>query len=44
MFKNSSPFTAWDIHFTVFSGTIWSCETLKPVAPEDKKLDYDNNI
>ena len=23
MFKNSSPFTAWDIHFTVFSGTIY---------------------
>ena len=91
MFKNSSPFTAWDVHFTVFSGTIyeqkhmflplydhtklchleldfkcrvfqfgtwgissdilqfrpggiWSCETLKPVAHEDKKLDYDNNI
>ena len=23
MFKNSSPFTAWDVYFTVFSGTIY---------------------
>ena len=23
MFKNSSPFTAWDVHYPVFSGTIY---------------------
>ena len=40
-------FGTWGISSDILQfqpGDIWSCEILKPVAHEDKKLDYDNNI